>query len=362
MSARLPSSFVQAAALAGVFLHVGATFGFAQADLSLAPLTLTPPAAESAAQALPIPPETTPTTGPSAPPEGLAAPTPEAQRSGDTLPTSQPVVDAHSTSVLESAETEPTLDGIPSEIEANLTETEVQPEMAPPTLPSQSLEAQLGQAAKRALAFLHEGGPSIWAIAALSVITVALILWKIWRLALIGAWSRGKAQKAVTLFEDRKTDAAQALLARRKGLRSKVVGAAITARETLTEDAAREETARVAKRELGEAAVGLRALELIATIAPLLGLLGTVLGMIAAFQALQESGSRADPSLLAGGIWEALLTTAAGMAVAIPASAALTWFEAVIDRMRRDVEDAAMRVFVTRKDRAIEAPQALAAE
>jgi biopolymer transport protein ExbB len=64
-------------------------------------------------------------------------------------------------------------------------------------------------------------------------------------------------------------------------------------------------------------------LELISTIAPLLGLLGTVLGMIAAFQALQESGSRADPAILAGGIWEALLTTAAGMAVAIPASITL---------------------------------------
>lgn len=46
--------------------------------------------------------------------------------------------------------------------------------------------------------------------------------------------------------------------------------------------------------------------------------------MIAAFQALQKSGNRPDPALLAGGIWEALLTTAARMAVALPASAALT--------------------------------------
>ena len=71
------------------------------------------------------------------------------------------------------------------------------------------------------------------------------------------------------------------------------------------------------------------------------------MGMIAAFQALQAAGSKADPAMLAGGIWEALLTTAAGMAVAIPASAALTWFEAVIDRIRRDVEDGATRLFVS---------------
>ncbi|WP_010140285.1 MotA/TolQ/ExbB proton channel family protein, partial [Oceanicola sp. S124] len=65
-----------------------------------------------------------------------------------------------------------------------------------------------------------------------------------------------------------------------------------------------------------------------------------------AFQALQEAGSNADPSMLAGGIWEALLTTAAGMAVAIPASAALTWFEAVLDNLRTDLEDLSARIFV----------------
>jgi len=75
-----------------------------------------------------------------------------------------------------------------------------------------------------------------------------------------------------------------------------------------------------------------------------LGLLGTVLGMIAAFQTLQEAGSRADPAALAGGIWEALLTTAAGMAVAIPASMALAWFESVADRAQDDMEDAATRI------------------
>lgn len=225
-----------------------------------------------------------------------------------------------------------------------------------------STREQLEAATKLALNFLSDGGPSIWAIAALSVVTVALILWKIWRLALIGAWSRGKAMSAVDRYVADDTDSALKLVKHRRGLRSKVVFAAITSKETLPEESAREETARVAKQQIGDASVGLRALELIATIAPLLGLLGTVMGMIAAFQALQESGSRADPSLLAGGIWEALLTTAAGMAVAIPASAALTWFEAVIDRMRRDIEDAAMRVFVARKQAPIQVEAPLAAE
>ena len=194
--------------------------------------------------------------------------------------------------------------------------------------------------------FLEDGGPVIWAIAALSVLTLAIILWKVWRLARAGAWRKGHARSAVEAYERGDRPGWEAVLARGGGPRSTVVRAAITGRADKPEALAREDTMRVARNELAEAATGLRALELIATIAPLLGLLGTGLGMIAAFQALQESGARADPAQLAGGIWEALLTTAAGMAVAIPASAALTWFEAVIDRMRRDIEDAVTRVFV----------------
>lgn len=109
----------------------------------------------------------------------------------------------------------------------------------------------------------------------------------------------------------------------------------------------REEISRVAAGELFRQRKGLRALELVATIAPLVGLLGTVLGMVAAFQALEAAGSRADPSDLAGGIWEALLTTAAGMAVAIPASAALTWFESIADRAQGRIEDMVTRLLLT---------------
>lgn len=201
-------------------------------------------------------------------------------------------------------------------------------------------------ASGRAIAFLYDGGPTIWLIAGLSVITIGLILWKLWRLALIGAWSRGKAGRAVDHFVAGQVGPAQKMVAGRRGIRSLVVRAAITASLNMPEARAREETARIAKKEIANAGTGLRALELIATIAPLLGLLGTVLGMIAAFQALQEAGGNADPASLAGGIWEALLTTAAGMAVAIPASVSLTWFEAVIDRIRRDVEDNATRIFL----------------
>ncbi|MBK1635986.1 MotA/TolQ/ExbB proton channel family protein [Rhodovulum adriaticum] len=200
--------------------------------------------------------------------------------------------------------------------------------------------------------FLVKGGPAIWVIAGLSVLTLALILWKLWRLALMGAFAGARAERAVQLWQHGARDAAAQAVAGRAGLRARLVRAAIDAlHRGLPEAAAREETTRVARRLLAEARTGLRALELIAVIAPLLGLLGTVMGMIDAFQALENSGAAADPSDLAGGIWEALLTTAAGMAVAIPAAIAHSWLESVVDSARADMEDLATRLFLSGKGR-----------
>ncbi|WP_456389056.1 MotA/TolQ/ExbB proton channel family protein [Profundibacter sp.] len=198
------------------------------------------------------------------------------------------------------------------------------------------------------LDFLDRGGATLWLIAALSVLTLTLILWKAWHLALMGAWSGSATQRAISLWTDEQPDAALAILAGRRSLRARLAHVAMSARldPDLDDSQAREETSRCARADLGAARRGLRALELISTIAPLLGLLGTVLGMIAAFQTLQEAGARADPSALAGGIWVALLTTAAGMAVAIPAGVALSWFESVSDRLQADMEDAATRIFI----------------
>ncbi|AHM03406.1 Ferric siderophore transport system, biopolymer transport protein ExbB [Roseibacterium elongatum DSM 19469] len=196
---------------------------------------------------------------------------------------------------------------------------------------------------------IANGGVVLWIIAALSVATVALILWKLWRLSLSGAWSGERiTADAIALWQSGRATDALARLDGRRAVRARLAHAAMAACSdaSLTEAAAREETARQARALLGQMRMGLRPLDLIVTIAPLLGLLGTVLGMIAAFQALQEAGIQADPATLAGGIWEALLTTAAGMGVAIPASMALTWFDAVADRIQAEMEDDATRIFI----------------
>lgn len=178
--------------------------------------------------------------------------------------------------------------------------------------------------------FLATGGPALWVIAGLSVVTLSLGAWRLWELILLGVWRRPA--------EDGSTGATPS---------DRVACAAFNAlkQPEFDREMAVKETTRVAKAELQELRRGVRPLELIAAIAPLVGLLGTVLGMIEAFQALQTAGNGADPSVLAGGIWEALLTTAAGMAVAIPASMLASWFESLSDREQARMEDIAVRVF-----------------
>ena len=169
------------------------------------------------------------------------------------------------------------------------------------------------------------------------MIGAALILWKLWRLGAHGRVAARHRRRRRCAARGPGTDP-RAVVAR--------AAAAPRAGPWPPEDA-REEVARVARAELARMRAGLRPLEVIGTVAPLLGLLGTVLGMIAAFRALQAAGPGADPAVLAGGIWEALLTTAAGMAVAIPATVALTWFESVAEAAQADMEDIATRALLS---------------
>jgi len=79
----------------------------------------------------------------------------------------------------------------------------------------------------------------------------------------------------------------------------------------------------------------------IASVAPMLGFFGTVLGMIRAFQDIQSLQGNVNPSVLAGGIWEALITTAAGLLVGIIASLAYNYLLDRIKRLTNDMERSA---------------------
>ena len=96
---------------------------------------------------------------------------------------------------------------------------------------------------------------------------------------------------------------------------------------TLDELEKREKLKITLDKHIKELDYLLPTLEIISNVSPLMGLLGTVIGMINSFSKLEIGGSLVDPSLLAGGIWTALLTTAIGLIVAIPALVAHHFFE-----------------------------------
>lgn len=143
-------------------------------------------------------------------------------------------------------------------------------------------------------------------------------------------WDQGAADQALDLAQSGSGPVDRIMVATLQGLRA---GRSEARLEADLQRRGNEEIAHMNRM--------IRLLELIAMIAPLLGLLGTVLGMIQSFQDLELAEGAANASLLAGGIWQALLTTAAGLLVAIPAAVAAGLFAARIDRAALAIESAA---------------------
>lgn len=106
----------------------------------------------------------------------------------------------------------------------------------------------------------------------------------------------------------------------------------------------RETAARDAQQGLEPFEAPLKIIEVIAALAPLLGLLGTVLGMMEAFSAMAATEGRANASQLSGGIYEALTTTAAGLVVAIPFAALAAWIEFRLRRIHKVVNSTLVSV------------------
>jgi biopolymer transport protein ExbB len=83
----------------------------------------------------------------------------------------------------------------------------------------------------------------------------------------------------------------------------------------------------------------LQALATIGNIAPILGLLGTVIGMMKAFMVIQEMGGKVNAAVLAGGIWEAMMTTALGLSVALPTMVAHSYLLSRVDNYETRLQD-----------------------
>lgn len=202
---------------------------------------------------------------------------------------------------------------------------------------------------------LDLGGPVVLILGGLSVLVLAVTLYKLWQFTAAGVGRHRALADAVAAWDAGDRGAARAALLQSRSYLRPVIEMGMAGRvDTARLEA--EAEARFARLERG-----FRLLDSVAQLAPLLGLFGTVLGMISAFQALQAAGAQVDPSVLAGGIWVALLTTAVGLAVAMPTALVLSWFEARMDADRVLAQKALRTLQSPTGDSAAEAPRGVMA-
>lgn len=194
--------------------------------------------------------------------------------------------------------------------------------------------------------FFDTGGPVVMLLLCMSVVALALVLVKLAQFHRARLWQRKPAQQALELWQRGKAKEALKLADASANPTAQALARAIRGqRRQLPEAAVREEVLRYGSDALFHLRRGFRPLEVIGSLAPLLGLLGTVLGMISAFQQLEAAGNKVNPAILSGGIWEALLTTAVGLCVAIPVVALLNWLERRVDHQAHEMDNLVTQVF-----------------
>lgn len=189
---------------------------------------------------------------------------------------------------------------------------------------------------------LSAGGPVMIPIAVCSVVAVAVFLERAWSLRRPRVAPRSLAVNILTLTEQARFEDAEATCRASDSAVARVLGVAI-ANRARSRASIKERIEEVGRREAAEMERGIPILGTIASIAPLLGLLGTVGGMIVTFQAIQSSGL-GNVGSLAGGISQALITTFAGLTVGIPAVVANRWLLARVDNLLLDLEEASLAV------------------
>jgi len=200
---------------------------------------------------------------------------------------------------------------------------------------------------------LQYGGVIAIVLLFLSIVAVTVIVYKSIQLSVLGSTGFSRTEDALAMWCRQDRPAALARMdstneGNNRGS-AQVVGFTMRSFDAATpEPVVREEVERLAHRHYQRLKSHLPILETIAAVSPLLGLFGTVLGMIKAFRAMEQAGSQVDPSVLSGGIWQALLTTGIGLAVAIPTVLAYQWLDRKSTRQFERLEDQVTRVFTNR--------------
>jgi len=186
------------------------------------------------------------------------------------------------------------------------------------------------------------GGPLMWPILFCSIFALAIIIERMWYLRKIQIDTRQFLNRILDKMRRHQIKEALEICETRKNPISRILKAGILkydrGRQQIKE--AIEDSALYEEPNLEK---NMTILATVAHISPLLGLLGTVVGLVRCFQVIQEKSTMfqpVSPGDLAGGIWEALLTTVAGLVVAIPAFVAYNYLVSRINNFILEMEKA----------------------
>jgi len=203
----------------------------------------------------------------------------------------------------------------------------------------------LGGSQYQLLTLFADGGAMMYPLVLCSLIALGVIIAKAWTLWLAHKSTRsvlaqveetaraGRIDEAISVASGTPGPAAAILLAGLRRLKGKVVA----------EGEVEQAVSTTGAIEVGFLERGLVVLATVANVAPLMGFLGTVVGMILAFAAIETAGD-VDPALVAGGIKVALLTTATGLAIAIPVNIFYNYFVTRIDSLILDMEQGTQQI------------------
>ena len=173
------------------------------------------------------------------------------------------------------------------------------------------------------LEILDKGGPVVWILLCYSTIALAIVLERYLHFFRMGSLSQAFSfQLQEALIKNQ----LPSLISTYRGPEVAVIRGIHKAYQQGVQDLVRTAT-RIGSQELQRMQRGFRTLGLLGDTAPLLGLFGTITGMIKAFMVIEQAGGKVDAQALASGIWEAMVTTGVGLAVALPILFLLHWLE-----------------------------------
>ncbi|MCY3700678.1 MAG: MotA/TolQ/ExbB proton channel family protein [Gemmatimonadetes bacterium] len=209
----------------------------------------------------------------------------------------------------------------------------------------------LGEGQTLNLAEIWEaGGWMMWPLGAALAIGVLIILWKLVDLQLKGGKNKTVLREADEQIAAGHLDEALEVCTESGAPAGNVLSAGLSRYNEGTERAT-QAVENAGAIEVAGLEKGLVWLATLSNVAPLLGFLGTVIGMIMAFQAIEIAGE-VEATLVAGGIKVALITTATGLTIAIPINIFHNYFVTKIDRLVIDMEESAQRLIDALHERA----------